>query len=227
MSSFRDIHASGSVIVCGCGESLNLLDESSADLTIGVNDVGRKFTPTYLVVVNPRSQFTQDRLAFIEDSGAQAVFSQLRDLQLSRAPLVRFQLGAYNGTELDGAAGVLHYTQNSPYVALCLAAHMGARRIGLIGVDFTDHHFFGRTGRHPLAQKLAQIDAEYQRLARAFQARGIEVFNLSPVSRLTAFRKATIDEFRGQTAQRPQRKSLHIVSYSTTPVAGVPEILAR
>src|SRR5688572_6775797 len=87
MSPFRDVHAGACVIVCGCGESLNLLGESAAEVTIGVNDVGRKLTPTYLVVVNPRSQFAPDRLAFIEDSTAQAVFSQLRDLRLRYAPL--------------------------------------------------------------------------------------------------------------------------------------------
>ena len=64
---------------------------------------------------------------------------------------------------------MLHYTQNSPYVAVCLAAYMGARRIGLIGVDFTEHHFFATTGKHPLACRLAQIDREYRALADALR----------------------------------------------------------
>ena len=77
------------------------------------------------------------------------------------------------GTELSGAHDPLHYTQNSPYVALCLALHLGAERIGLIGVDFTEGHFFGRTGKHALVDKLAQIDAEYGRLAHAARQRGV------------------------------------------------------
>ena len=64
-----------------------------------------------------------------------------------RPPIVRFKLGQYGGTDVH-AGDVLHYTQNSPYVAVCLAAFMGAKRIGLIGVDLTDGHFFGPTGRH-------------------------------------------------------------------------------
>ena len=56
---------------------------------------------------------------------------------------------------------------------------MGARRIGFIGVDFTDHHFFAATGRHPLTRQLPQIDREYARLAEAGRARGVELVNLS------------------------------------------------
>lgn len=45
--------------------------------TIGVNDVGRLFDPTYLVVVNPRNQFKGDRFRFVEQSKVQALFTQL------------------------------------------------------------------------------------------------------------------------------------------------------
>jgi hypothetical protein len=44
--------------------------------------------------------------------------------------VVRFPLGQYGDIDIDG--DFLHHTQNSPYVAVCLAAYMGAARIGLI-----------------------------------------------------------------------------------------------
>src|SRR5262249_18400623 len=184
--AFRNLHAGASILVCGCGPSLNELDNAVGLLTIGVNDVGRKFTPDYLVVVNPRSQFTADRLALIENCGARAVFSHLNDLRPKTAPLVRFRLGTYNGTDLSDAE-TLHYTQNSPYVAVCLAMHLGAQRIGLIGVDFVDHHV--------LSGKLPQIEVEYRKLAIAAQNRGIEIFNLGAASRLTALPKLSLAEF--------------------------------
>ena len=81
------------------------------------------------------------------------------------------------------------YAQNSPHVAVCLAAYMGAGRIGLIGVDLTDHHFFGATGRHPLASRVREIDEQYRRLAGALAARGVELVNLSAGSRLTSLPK--------------------------------------
>jgi glycosyltransferase involved in cell wall biosynthesis len=184
LAAFRNAHAGENIIVCGCGRSLLDLESPLHYVTIGVNDVGRLFDPTYLVVVNPRSQFKGDRFAHVQRSGARALFTQL-ELGRVRPPVVRFRLGKFGGTDI-GAAETLHYTQNSPYVAVCLAAYMGARRIGLIGVDLTDDHFFARTGRHPLAGRVREIDAQYGRLAAALGARGVELVNLSASSRLTS-----------------------------------------
>ena len=194
LAAFRDRHAGADIIVCGCGTSLSALKPSPAIVTIGVNDVGRLFDPTYLVVVNPRAQFKADRFRHVERSRAEALFTQL-DLGPVDPSVVRFPLGSYGGTDITG--GALHYTQNSPYVAVCLAAWMGARRIGLLGVDFTEHHFFGTTGRHPLAAHLAQIDAEYGKLAEALRRRGVELLNLSAVSRLRSVPRAELASFCG------------------------------
>jgi hypothetical protein len=229
IDAYRDVHAGASVIVGGCGPTLRDLIAGEEAITIGVNDVGRLFDPTYLVVVNPRAQFKGDRFRFVEQSNARALFTQV-DLGVVKPPVVRFKLGRYGGVEPDG--DTLHYTQNSPYVAVCLAAHMGAKRIGLIGVDLTDDHFFARTGRHPLAGRLREIDAQYGRLAESLARRGIELVNLGAASRLTTLRKIRPDDFAKpcSAAAAPLAKpasSLHIVSYSTTPVVGVPEILAR
>jgi glycosyltransferase involved in cell wall biosynthesis len=148
------------------------------------------------VVVNPRPQFKNDRFRYVEESHAQALFTQL-DLGRVRPPVVRFKLGTYGGTEVG--TDVLPHTQNSPYVAACLAAYMGARQIGLIGVDFTDNHFFGATGRHPLAGRLSEIDAQYGRLARALAARGITLVNLSAISRLRSLPRVRMDNGGGWT----------------------------
>jgi glycosyltransferase involved in cell wall biosynthesis len=203
LAEYRDRHAGETVIVCGCGTSLRELELPVRETTIGVNDVGRLFDPTYLVVVNPPSQFSGDRFRYVAESRAQALFTQL-DLGRVHAPVVRFRLGTYGGTQI-GAADVLHYTQNSPYVAVCLAAYMGATRIGLIGVDLTGHHFFAPTGRHALAGRLREIDAQYGRLAAALARSGIELLNLSSVSRLTSLRRAHIAPAGGWIEQTTSR----------------------
>ncbi|HEU4931391.1 MAG TPA: hypothetical protein VFT48_04890, partial [Pyrinomonadaceae bacterium] len=185
LADFHNIHAGSTIVVCGCGESLNELTEPERFITIGVNDVGRNFQPNYLVVVNPRDQFSGDRFTFVENSEADYLFTQL-DLGLARENVVTFNLGTNGGTDLSDPT-ILHYTQNSPYVALCLAVHMGASRIGLIGVDFTDNHFFAPTGNHPLLAHLPVIDQQYTDLFAAIRARGVEVVNLSSQSRLAAF----------------------------------------
>jgi hypothetical protein len=228
LADFQHARRGETVIVCGCGESLNLLTYPERFITIGVNDVGRKFDPTYLVVLNPRQQFAGDRFRYVEQSRAQYLFTQL-DLKVPHPAIVKFRLGRYGGTAFDDPH-VLHFTRNSPYVALCLAVHLGATHVGLIGVDFTDHHFFAATGTHPLSRRLDAIDAEYQRLRHALDGLGVRVTNLSPQSRLTAFDKGTIADLASDRPALPApapAASLNVVSYATTPVAGVPAILAR
>ena len=193
LQDYRDRHAGGSVIVCGCGRSLNDLPVDYPGITIGVNDVGRRLDPTYLVVLNPRGQFQGDRFRYVAESRAQALFTQL-ELGVGHPRIVRFRLGERGGTDL-GRDDALPYTRNSAYVALCLAIYMGARRIGLIGVDFTEHHFFGPTGTHPLSAELERIDREFAALAAAARARGVRIVNLSAQSRITAFEKGALEDF--------------------------------
>ncbi len=226
LSGYAGRHAGAAMLVCGCGVSLRDLPAEPGCLSIGVNDVGRHFDPDYLVVVNPPQDIPPDRLRAILDTRARAVFTQYADLQPHHAPRVGITLGRYGGTDVTNPA-VLHYTQNSPYVALCLAIQMGATRIGLIGVDFTEGHFFGPTGAHPLSPRLRQIDAEYARLRDAARERGVEIVNLSTVSRLTAFPRVSLASFLQSAAPPCPAAALRIVSYATTPVAGVPAILAR
>lgn len=199
LAEWRGRHAGEAIVVCGCGRSLAELPSPERWVTIGVNDVGRLFDPTYLVVVNPRGQFRGDRFRYVAASRARALFTQLdpgRDLGVTHPCVVRFRLGRRGGTELDDLES-LPYTRNSPYVAACLAAFLGARRIGLVGVDFTDHHFFAATGRHPLARELAQIEREYGRLAAALARRGVDLVNLSRESRLTSLAKVAPEAFLG------------------------------
>ena len=192
-ASFRNYHDGETMLVCGCGSSLPSIISPERFPSIGVNDVGRLFDPDYLVVINPRSQFSGDRFKYVEASHSQAIFTQL-DLGIAHSNIVRFKLGRRGGTDVSDASS-LPYTRNSPYVALCLAQHMGAKRIGLIGVDFTEHHFFASTGRHPLAGELNHVNNEYAALAQAFRQRGVDVFNLSAESRLTAFPKISPVQF--------------------------------
>lgn len=190
---YRGFHAGETVLVCGCGSSLSQVIAPERVVTIGVNDVGRLFDPDYLLVVNPRTQFTADRFTHVERSRAHAIFTQL-NLQLNHPCVIRFQMGTRGGTTFENP-DVLHHTRNSPYPAICLAVHMGARRIGVIGVDFTQHHFFAQTGRHALTAEIDRINQEYRQLDESCRRRNVDIFNLSAESLLTAFRKMRQDDF--------------------------------
>jgi len=117
LAEYRNIHRGEAIVVCGCGESLNLLELPPRVVTIGVNDVGRRFTPDYLVVVNARAQFAADRFRYVEQTAAKTVFTQIANLLPSHPNVVRFALGKYRGVDFSNP-DVLHFTKNSPYVAL-------------------------------------------------------------------------------------------------------------
>ena len=200
LASFRNRHLGESILVCGCGDSLLQLQPPVSVITIGVNDVGRYFDPTYLVVVNSQRQFARDRFEYIRNSRAQAIFTQFDNLAVPEERRVRVRLGQYGGTDLS-RDDTLHYTQNSPYVAVCLAMHMGARRIGLLGVDFGTGSVYGGPAAHPLAARVERINAEYARLADACKAAGIELVNLSPKSKLTTLPFIPLETFLQDTPE--------------------------
>ncbi len=204
IADYKNIHQGKSIIVCGCGESLNTLPLNENIITIGVNDVGRLFDPNYLVVLNHPQQFKLDRYRYVRDSKASAVFSQL-PLKFPHPNIVKFKLGQKGGTDFS-QPDALPYTQNSPYVAIGLAVLMGAKRIGLIGVDFTPNHFFGKTGMHPLQEKLGIIDKEFQRLHTALVSQAVELVNLSAKSRLDSLPKMAMQQFLKMPEKRPGRK---------------------
>ena len=64
-------------MVCGCGSSLMVKVAAAGLTTIGAKDIGRLFTPTYLVVVNPPGQFRSDRFQYVRESKAKTLFTQL------------------------------------------------------------------------------------------------------------------------------------------------------
>ena len=75
---------------------------------------------------------------------------------------------------------------------------MGAKHIGIIGVDFTDGHFYNpNDGPHPISPQphLNRVNTAYQILHDALASRGVTLHVLSPISRLQ-LPKITIEEFK-------------------------------
>lgn len=193
--TFRNHHEGNSILVCGLGESINFLTPhvfgDEIRIIIGCNDIGRKFQPTYLLNVNLKTQYIGDRFQYIENSEATALFTHLpKEQGAIKIPIVEFQLAEQGGVEVVN--GKVPHFWNTPYMGVVLAAYMGASKIGLIGVDFTDGHFWTKDGPHHLVNTLKDIDEGYRRLFVHLRSKGIEFVNLSPVSRLTSIPKADL-----------------------------------
>lgn len=90
----------------------------------------------------------------------------------------------------DPKPGCLRTGNNSGYQAVHLAAQLGARRILLCGFDMGGGHWHGR---HPAPLRdtpqeyYAKWARNFESLAKDLDARGVEVINCTPGSRLSAW----------------------------------------
>ena len=181
------------VIVAGLGDSVNLLAPTAGQyVTVGVNDIGRHFTPTHLVVLDGPDRFDADRTAIIRETrppGAVWARAATRKDQLwddwDGCQTIRIL------TETIGKVGKIRLEQInkvgppsfpcfqiSPITAICIAYAIGAQKIGLIGVDLLDHPHFMKP------EEIRMVDAAMARLRDSLANVDVELVNLSPTSNL-------------------------------------------
>lgn len=94
----------------------------------------------------------------------------------------------------------IHFGSNSGYQAINLAYLLGAKRIFLLGYDMTHKqgtktHWFGD---HPPEFGRGKYEAFipfFNSLASDLSAAGVEVINCSRITKLTQFKRGTIDDF--------------------------------
>ncbi|MGA2633257.1 MAG: glycosyltransferase [Terracidiphilus sp.] len=196
LSEFTGAHYGEAMVVCGLGRSIRSFRNPERFRTIGVNDIGRAFTPTYLFVMDTPKSFGPERFQFIRESHASYIFTD-QDLGLDKPNIVKLSIRQSLTARFDDPETLymIGRPPTSPFLAICLAAQMGAKAIGLIGVDFVDGHFFSADGEHKLSKGLAGINARFYRLGSTLLERGVKVFNLSAESRLNAFPRLSPDAF--------------------------------
>lgn len=196
LKEFIGIHPNSKIVVCGCGVSLISFSSHSSDfITIGVNDVPKLFSPTYLLVTDHPNRFWGNRKDIVNGAKSKYLFTCVTGWK--HPNLVHFDLGSRELKNLDSPNKLDHYV-NSPYCAANLAYKLGAKHIGLIGVDFTDGHFYNtKDGAHPVitTNYLKKVNAAYDSLRLALERRGSLLYNLSTVSRLD-LPKITIEDFK-------------------------------
>jgi hypothetical protein len=144
---------------------------------IGVNDVAEHVAQKldYLVLLNNLRSFRPaTRQAWIVQGAqdAKAVFTQVVEPTLKNTVPIKLSRVRGNDYDFDNKQN-LNHTSDSPHVAVCLAVHLGCKRIGMLGVDFIGHRQSGR---------IASINAEYLRLYNACKKRGVQFVNLSQAS---------------------------------------------
>lgn len=175
--------------------------------TIGVNDIGELFSPDYLLVVDPPVAFSDHRRETIEQTNSK-YFVTCREAW-NRPEIIECNIGSRGVDELQykGRNNFLNKSITSPYVAVCLAFCLGAKRIGLLGVDFTDNHYNNNDGKHNLYNRLAEIDKDFSRLRDELARLGCELVNLSPSSLLKSLKKQDIRTWARNSKTKKRRVS--------------------
>jgi hypothetical protein len=77
LAAWRGLHSGDAIADLGSGASALMARDLRGVITIDVKDIGRLFTPTYPVVVNPPGQFRSDGFQYVRVSQAKTLFTQL------------------------------------------------------------------------------------------------------------------------------------------------------
>lgn len=194
---FHNIHLGAKIVVCGCGISLLKFKDHHQDfITIGVNDVPALFDPTYLLVTDHPNRFNDRRKKIVNESKAKYLFTPVGGWRHPR--IVNFKLGKKGFKNLDNP-GLIDHFLNSPYTAVNVAFKMGAKNIGLIGVDFIDGHFYSpKDGKHSLDRMnyIRDIKWAYSKITEELKKYDVNLYNLSKDSKIDVVPYISIEKFK-------------------------------
>lgn len=152
VSDWNGRHPGETIVICGLGPSLKRVPDGVLDefTTIGVNDIERHYQPTYLLTVDRRDRFCDDRWSYIEGSKAETHFRGCKwreDDGLDPVKMAWFETKSSTKAE-DMRAAIegkgewkdrLWLYGMTPTLATILAARMGAKHIVLAGVCLNGH----------------------------------------------------------------------------------------
>lgn len=175
---------------------LDIKDQHQDFITIGVNDVPALFDPTYMLVTDHPNRFNENRQKLVNNNKAKYLFTCVKGWR--HPNIVHFDLGKKGAANLNVPDKVDHFL-NSPYTAVNVAYKLGARKIGLIGVDFTEGHFYSpKDGKHSLDRMnyISDISGGYRYLNDELIKNGAVLYNLSQISRIDSIPKISIKEFK-------------------------------
>lgn len=183
MEGWRNKHLGETMIVCGCGPSIANIPRKIDVPTIGVNDIWAYHEARYVLMIDSMECFKADRVARIEAGKPEHYFlashaeMSWRKKHKPRMPHTIFDDGIMPGNNIT-----------TPSLAIGLAMFMGAKRVGVIGVDLTDHP--------TLKKRVAQVQKAFSELMGvAWMLGDVELVNLSEHGADILLRRRTPEKF--------------------------------
>lgn len=140
--------------------------------------------------------FTGIKIAWERTVGKQ--FSDIRLINIRETGKLVQGRPEYVDRILVDCPGEIGAGKGSAFQAINLAVQFGATRIALVGIDLTGSHYYGRNNwlkaGNPDETQFERCRKAYEANAPVLSALGVDVVNLSPVSRIEGFRNSTIEK---------------------------------
>ncbi len=200
-SELQGRNAGEDILVLGLGPSLE--DAVGARCgwytTVGVNDIMGIHRVDYLVLADVLDNFEPSRRAVVASSRPDVLVHAvpLDPVDWPGVELVRVRSeGAVARPNLVRVGGGMFPDGwTSVYMAVLVAWWLGARRIGIAGMDITPDH--------NLSAYLGWIDRAFQGLQEELQAVGCELRNLSPASWITSVTRGSLADLEPSHTKNP------------------------
>ena len=177
-------HVDKKFLICGLGPSFDTinLEDYKDYIKIGVNDIESKFKPDYLVIVDRINTFKGKRRDTIINTTCNTIFVNNDQFSRELGNFNHQALVSINLININKDEGLftnkIHFSNNSTFIACDIARLMGAKEISMIGVDFTDNKSLDNP------KQIQRINADFNKLQKAFLTKGVKLYNLSKNSKL-------------------------------------------
>lgn len=161
----------GIAYVLGLGDSWRAYLDGKPGTILTVNDGGRNVDPDYLIVVDSKIRFTEERWEYISSTEAKYVFTQLGHYNLpiqDTSKMVRIILNSRRGSFLI-EPGIIDTSFSSTFVAMNIALWLGHTTIALCGCDLKNH---------PLNNFRSKIINHLKDFSQNAKARGVRVISI-------------------------------------------------
>lgn len=179
-------------IVLGNSTSATLHSQRDDIYTIGVNAIEKHMTPDTLLIVDRLNGYSKARTGgsvdFVRHSNADNIVFFDANWGFNKENSYQFKFGCSKNIPNIESDERIDIGLDSPYLGIQLAYKMGFKHIGLLGVDFTNDHFYDKTGVHCINKhgELTRINSYYEQVYLYLKSKKVLLHNLSRHSLITA-----------------------------------------
>jgi hypothetical protein len=126
--------------VLGLGDSLKEFNPADFEMSIGVNDIWRYHKSEVVVCLDPRKNFTRDRMQVIDSCTPKAFYSQMETYKKRPDFFLIEILNSYPEVTCDLSLYKFQRSYCSPFIAVQIAFRWyDTKDIHLFGIDMINH----------------------------------------------------------------------------------------